>query len=247
MLLAEMGRSVWYHVQDFQRWKHLGKTLEQTHPRLWAGAAPDAGGPGLCRRGRTGGPVQDRRYGVPDGARRDLRHGRQPGEADGRRRDQRRGRDRRPHAGARRRGLQVRRPGRYRRVQEADRRRRNQDHPGDLVQRSNAGSCPAGGGRRHHPVLGTCEQPRHRQGRRLHLPHPDQRHPGWNRHREYPVGRRDPHAGNHDGVDRLRRGRQAHVGGPVREARRQGGGRGAVPAGGYRLQVAADKAVRGES
>ena len=149
--------------------------------------------------------------------------------------------------GARRRGLQVRRPGRHRRVQEADPSRRAEDHPGHVVQRRHAGSRPACGGRRDHPVLRVGEQPGHRQGRRLHLPHPDQRHRGGDRHREYAVGRRGPHAGDHHGVDRLRGGRQAHVRGAIRGAGRHGGGSGAVPAGGYRLQVAADEADRGES
>ena len=105
-------------------------------------------------------------------------------------RDQRGGRHQRPPAGVRRRGLQVQRPGRhyaaYNKLTDVD---GIKIILGTSCSGAMLGAAPLGGGGRRDPVLGAGQQPGHRQGRRLHLPHPDQRHPGRHRHRQHACGR----------------------------------------------------------
>ena len=71
--------------------------------------------------------------------------------------------------GTHRRGLPVQRPGRRRRLYQAHRRGRREDHPRHVVQQRHAGSRPVGRGGRDYPVLRPGQQPRYRQRRRLHL------------------------------------------------------------------------------
>ena len=197
--------------------------------------------------GQQAGPL---RVGVMEsltGPRRDVRHGGQSGQANGAGRDQRGGRDQRPQAGVHRGGLEVRRPGRDYRLQEADRGGRGEDHPGHVVQRRDVGGSAPGRGGRRDPVLGSGEQSRHCERRGLHIPYADQRCPGGYRHREPAVGGRSAHAGDHYRNHRLRRRGEAYDGGAVREAWRSGRGRGAVRVRHHRLQVAAAKAVRRKS
>ena len=140
----------------------------------------------------------------------------------------------------------MKRPGRYFRVPQTYRRGQSEDHPGNLVQWGNARSRAIGRSGRGDPVLRTCEQPGHRQRRRLHLPYPDQRHSGGNRHRKHSVGGWGPQTGYDHRGDRLRRGCEAHFSRPVRETRRRDCGRGEFRFGYHWLQIATDQAVRRE-
>ena len=139
----------------------------------------------------------------------------------------------------------MQREGRHRRLQQANRRGRGEDHLGDLLQQRHAGRRSPGGGGRRDPLLRTGQQSGHRQRRRLHLPDSDQRHTGGHRHRERPVGGRGPQAGHHHRDHRLRGGREAHLRRPVPETRREGRGRRAVSVRRHRLQVPAGEAIRG--
>ena len=96
------------------------------------------------------------------------------------------------------------------------------------MQRCDARCRSTRGGGQDYPLLRTGKQPGHRPRWRLHLPNPDKRCAGRHRHRQHPMGRRHPQVGDHHRINRLRRGRQAHFGRAVREARRRTRGRGTL-------------------